>query len=100
MTSVGLVGFIGLGNMGRAMAANLANAGIELIVYDRAGTAERAPKNAQIAASAAHVAAHADPVILSLPDGDAVRAVIGDIVSHAGTVAHTRTTATTAIVTT
>ncbi len=28
------VGFIGLGNMGRPMAANLAKAGQDLIVYD------------------------------------------------------------------
>ena len=37
------VGFVGLGNMGGPMAANLAAAGVSLLVYDKAGTAERAP---------------------------------------------------------
>jgi 3-hydroxyisobutyrate dehydrogenase-like beta-hydroxyacid dehydrogenase len=35
-----LIGFIGLGNMGRAMAANLLTAGYRLHVYNR--TAEKA----------------------------------------------------------
>ena len=37
------IGFIGLGNMGRPMATNLAAAGNDLLVFDAAGTAERAP---------------------------------------------------------
>ncbi len=63
------VGFIGLGNMGAPMAANIAKSGRSMIVYDAAGTAERAPDGAQIAASAAEVANVADIVLLSLPDG-------------------------------
>ncbi|MEM7254022.1 MAG: NAD(P)-dependent oxidoreductase [Pseudomonadota bacterium] len=83
------VGFIGLGNMGRHMANNLANAGFSLSVFDAAGTTERAPPNAHIARDAAHVAATADPVILSLPDGQAVHSVCEQIIASEDAVAHT-----------
>ena len=36
-------GFLGLGNMGGPMAANIAAAGIDLVVHDKAGTEARAP---------------------------------------------------------
>jgi 3-hydroxyisobutyrate dehydrogenase-like beta-hydroxyacid dehydrogenase len=84
-----LIGFIGLGNMGGPMARNLAKSGLDLIVHDKAGTSDRAPEGAKIARSVAHVASEADPIILSLPDGNAVRGVISEIVNHAGSVAHT-----------
>jgi 3-hydroxyisobutyrate dehydrogenase len=73
------IGFIGLGNMGGPMAANLAAAGHELLVYDAVGTAERAPQGARHAASVAEVAAEAEPVFLSLPDGPVVLAVSREI---------------------
>ena len=73
-------GFIGLGNMGAPMAANLAAAGCELIVYDKAGTAERAPEGATQAASVAEVSA-AETVFLSLPDGAVVAAVAAEIMA-------------------
>ncbi len=77
------VGFIGLGNMGRPMSANLLAAGCELIVYDAAGTAARAPEGASRAASVAEVATEAEPVFLSLPDGPAVLSVCEEIVTAA-----------------
>ena len=40
------LGFIGLGQMGGPMAANIAKGGFELTVFDKAGTAERAPDGA------------------------------------------------------
>ena len=83
------VGFIGLGNMGRPMAANLAAAGHRLCVYDQAGAAERAPEGAVAAGSVAHVASVAEPVILSLPDGAAVRDVVDEIRESPNAVAHT-----------
>ena len=43
------LGFIGLGNMGAPMAANLARAGRRLLVHDVAGTRERAPSGAALA---------------------------------------------------
>ena len=69
------LGFVGLGNMGRPMAANLAKAGFELVVHDKAGTAARAPAGAQVADSLAEVAASAASMLLSLPDGPASLAV-------------------------
>lgn len=50
-------GFIGLGRMGGPMAANLAKSGKALVVFDRAGTAERAPAGTKAAESVAEIAA-------------------------------------------
>ena len=74
-------GFIGLGNMGAPMAANLAAAGHDLVVYDAAGTDGRAPDGARAANGIAGVVAVAETVLLSLPDGKVVEAVVGDIVA-------------------
>lgn len=71
------------------MARNLAAAGVELSVFDAAGTADRAPEGAHIATSVSHVAATADPIILSLPDGKVVKSVVDEIIEHPGSVAHT-----------
>ena len=72
-------GFIGLGNMGAPMAANLARAGRRLLVHDVAGTSERAPPGAALADDNRAVARGADAIFLSLPDGDAVRGVAEEI---------------------
>lgn len=69
------IGFVGLGNMGAPMAANLAKSGWSLIAYDAAGTRERAPAGASVAESLAEVAAEAEIVLLSLPDSVVVNAV-------------------------
>ena len=74
-------GFIGLGNMGAPMAANLSRAGRRLLVYDLAGTSGRAPSGAALAEDNRAVARRADAVFLSLPDGDAVREVAEEIAS-------------------
>ena len=36
-------GFLGLGNMGSPMAANVAAAGFDVVGYDAAGTKDRLP---------------------------------------------------------
>ena len=72
-------GFIGLGNMGAPMAANLACAGRRLVVHDAAGTRERAPPGAAPAEDNRAVARNADAIFLSLPDGDSVREVAEEI---------------------
>jgi 3-hydroxyisobutyrate dehydrogenase len=77
------VGFIGLGNIGAPMAANICAAGFPLIAYDAAGTAARLPTGATAAASSAHVAAEATTVFLSLPHAPAVASVIDEIVRAA-----------------
>lgn len=78
--SVGRVGFIGLGAMGSRMAANIAKSGLEMICYDAAGTKERAPEGASVAESVGQVAAAADVVVFSLPDGKVSAAVAEEII--------------------
>lgn len=70
-------GMIGLGDMGAPMAANIARSGVPLSVYDRAGSAERAPDgaNVSVAADAADVARAADVIFVSVPDAAASLAV-------------------------
>ncbi|TCS63297.1 3-hydroxyisobutyrate dehydrogenase [Primorskyibacter sedentarius] len=71
------VGFIGLGNMGAPMAANLAKAGHTVTGFDVAGaTAE----GVQIADSAAAAATGADIVITMLPNGAILRDVADQII--------------------
>ncbi len=73
------IGFIGLGNMGNPMAANLAAAGYPLVCYDIAGTRERAPEGAAVAGSVTQVAASADLAILSVASRQAVEDVTEEI---------------------
>lgn len=72
------VGFIGLGKMGFAMAANIQRAGYPLVVWNR--STEKAKvllgSGARLAESPAAAASAADFVISSLADDDAVRAVV------------------------
>ena len=75
------IGFIGLGNMGAPMAANLAGAGWSLTVHDAAGTRARAPADATAAQSIAEVASQAATIFLSLPDSTVVDAVAEIIVA-------------------
>lgn len=76
-----IYGFIGLGNMGGHMSANMARNGTPLLVYDKAGTAERAPKGASHTESAADLAARVETVFLCLPDGDIVASVIDELLN-------------------
>ena len=78
------LGFIGLGNMGGPMVANLATAGFRLSLHDKAGSRERVPEGAAIAASPGEVARAADIVFLSLPDGDACQEVGREIATTPG----------------
>jgi 3-hydroxyisobutyrate dehydrogenase len=70
------IGFIGLGNMGGPMAANLVKAGHEVIGFDRADVAINGVSMAQ---SAAPAATGADVVITMLPNGDILRSVAAEI---------------------
>jgi 3-hydroxyisobutyrate dehydrogenase len=72
------VGFIGLGLMGGPMAANVAQAGFPLTVYNRTRSKAEAHKalGAQLAASPAEVGAEAEVVITMLSDAAAVREVL------------------------
>ncbi|MGH7113719.1 MAG: 3-hydroxyisobutyrate dehydrogenase [Stellaceae bacterium] len=71
------VGFIGLGNMGAPMAANLLKAGHQVVGYDiaPAPVAALAAKGGRVATSAAEAIAAAEIVITMLPAGPQVREV-------------------------
>ncbi len=74
----GPVGFVGVGNMGSRMAANLAKAGFWMMVRDsNADTEARfAAEHAAAAAGSPESFAEADVVVTMLPDGAAVREAI------------------------
>jgi 3-hydroxyisobutyrate dehydrogenase-like beta-hydroxyacid dehydrogenase len=74
-------GFLGLGNMGAPMAANIAAAGFELIGYDSAGTDGRLPDGAVGADSIGAVVGGADTVLLSVPDGAVTLALVDEIIA-------------------
>ena len=71
------IGFIGLGNMGSPMAANLAAAGHTVVGFDLAAPA---PKGVSMASSGADAAKGADAVITMLPNGAILRAVANEII--------------------
>ncbi len=73
------IGFIGLGNMGRPMAGNIAAAGFDLVCFDAAGTPERLPEGARAVASAEDVFGLADTALFSVPDGAATTALIDQL---------------------
>ncbi|MBY6200483.1 3-hydroxyisobutyrate dehydrogenase [Maritalea mobilis] len=70
------IGFIGLGNMGAPMAANLVAAGHEVTGFDLAAPA---PEGVSMAASAAEAATGAEVVITMLPNGNILRAVAEEV---------------------
>ena len=71
------IGFVGLGNMGAPMAANLAKAGHAVTGFDTAGTSAEGLANA---ASAAEAATDMDVVVTMLPNGAILRAVANDVI--------------------
>ncbi len=71
------IGFIGLGNMGAPMAANLAAAGHNVTGFDVVAPCPDGVTGAQSAAAAAQAL---DVVITMLPNGDILRAVAAEIV--------------------
>jgi 3-hydroxyisobutyrate dehydrogenase len=83
---VARVAFIGLGNMGGGMAANLAKAGHEVVAFDLSedALARAEARGASRAVSAAEAMAGADSVVTMLPAGKHVRAVYAEsVIGHA-----------------
>ncbi|MBX2805925.1 MAG: 3-hydroxyisobutyrate dehydrogenase [Hyphomicrobiales bacterium] len=74
------IGFIGLGNMGAPMAANLADGGHEVTGFD---LADVSVEGCVRASSAAQAAEGQDTVITMLPNGAALLAVYEEIIPHA-----------------
>ena len=79
------IGFIGLGNMGAPMAANLVKAGHTVIGYDllAQNAAAAQSEGVAIAAAAADAVRDADVVVTMLPAGKHVLSVWGDVLAHA-----------------
>ncbi|WP_338001365.1 3-hydroxyisobutyrate dehydrogenase [Frigidibacter sp. ROC022] len=71
------IGFIGLGNMGAPMAANLAEAGHQVMGYD---TLAPCPEDVSAAGSAAEAAKGAEVVICMLPNGEILRKVAAQVI--------------------
>lgn len=74
-----IIGFIGLGIMGKPMARNLLKAGYSLIVHNRSQAAvkELEKEGAKAVGSSQEVAAQAEVVITMLPDSPDVELVYG-----------------------
>jgi 3-hydroxyisobutyrate dehydrogenase len=73
------VGFVGLGNMGSALAENLVRAGHNLTTFDIAGSA-RNPKGATFVDDLASLVARVHVLVLSLPDGATSAGVARELV--------------------
>ncbi|SOB98481.1 3-hydroxyisobutyrate dehydrogenase [Rhodobacter sp. JA431] len=71
------IGFIGLGNMGAPMAANLVQAGHEVVGFDLAAPC---PAGVTKAATAGEAATGAEVVITMLPNGAILRAVAAEVI--------------------
>ena len=78
--TVGTVGFVGLGNMGSVLAANLVGTGHAVVAHDALGP-ERAPTSASYVSSVSDVARRAPVIVLSLPDGAASEQVVREVLT-------------------
>ncbi len=73
-----MIGFVGLGRMGRPMASNLCRKGFRLVVHDvnRDAVDELASLQARPADSAGEVAAQSDVIVTMLPNSAIVEQVV------------------------
>lgn len=78
-----VVGFIGLGNMGGALAENLVKAGHTVVAHDAVG-ADRNVAGATWADDVATVARQTDFIVFSLPDGRISELVARQVVAAEG----------------
>ncbi len=79
------IAFLGLGNMGGPMAANLVNAGYAVRGFDPVAAAQQAAadKGVTVAGGAAEAVKGADVVITMLPNGTLVKECYGDVMGSA-----------------
>jgi hypothetical protein len=82
--AIATIGFIGLGVMGEAMCGHLARrSGRIVLAHDlRPEPLERLAAFRVMAAPAADIAQRADLILLSLPNGNAVQAVLAELEPH------------------
>jgi 3-hydroxyisobutyrate dehydrogenase len=81
MADIRTVGFIGIGNMGRPMAANLVKGGYQVVVHDLDGKRAQdvaSAIGAKAAASLSDLGKSADAIVTMLPTGKEVRACLLD----------------------
>lgn len=76
------IGFVGLGDMGKPIASNLKNRAINLMVYDIAGTKDRAPKNTIAANSLTALIEYADIIFISVPDAENSMNIIDEVLKY------------------
>src|ERR1700687_4530674 len=78
LTMTTRVGFIGLGNIGKPMAINIAKAGVDLMVYDLRAEPMRelTAMGAKAARSADEIGAHAEIIEVVVVDDRQVEAVL------------------------
>jgi 3-hydroxyisobutyrate dehydrogenase len=79
MGEIRTVGFIGIGNMGRPMAANLVKGGYQVVVFDLDGKrAQQVARDigAKAAATLAELGKNVDAIVTMLPTGKEVRACL------------------------
>ena len=88
------IGFIGLGVMGEPMCGHLARrSGLPVLAHDlRAEPLERLAEHGVKAASIEEIAVAGDVILLSLPDGRAVNAVVRQLEQHLRAGSSTRLT--------
>ena len=79
MSGKPIIGFIGLGQMGGPMAANIAKGGYKMLCFDKAGTEALMPEGATACGSVAEVVMGADTIFLSLPNGAIMESVAAEI---------------------
>jgi 3-hydroxyisobutyrate dehydrogenase len=79
------IGFIGLGNMGAPMAANLVKSGDRVVGFDLVAASRQAgaDQGVEIASNATATVENADIVITMLPAGEHVRSVWTDVLPSA-----------------
>lgn len=78
-----IVGFAGTGNMGSALVGIVRARGFDVVAHDAAGV-ERVPEGATAVESIAELAARAETIVCSLPDGAASATVAEAVASAAG----------------
>ncbi|MEU6354365.1 NAD(P)-dependent oxidoreductase [Streptomyces sp. NPDC047072] len=77
-----MIGFVGLGNMGAVLAANLVGTGHKVVAYDVQGPA-RLPEGAEYVPSVGEVARRTEVLVLSLPDGTVSEQVAREVLAAA-----------------
>ncbi len=82
-------GFIGLGDMGGPIAANIAKGGTNLFAFDPAGTQARAPDGAHCCDSVSDAAQRSAVIFVCVPDGNASKDVLEQIIGADNRRAHT-----------